>query len=259
MNIGKSRLLAGLLNLLCPGLGHIYWKEITFGVFVFLVGIIAVVLWTVVQFVELPLWAVVILFSLPLIFYLFTFVDLFGAMARRDSKWQITWKRLLIFVLIGILYQVLVPLAPVNFAIRNAPEIYAMEDNSLNPLYSEGDLMKASTYAYEVNFFFLDQPIVRSFPGRYDIVRFTTSSGRRHTAMVIGLPDEDIEIGGGLMVVNGLPQLDRKANQLTFGADWPLTSVNSYSILVARMKFGVVDEIYQVPLIDICGKVSRLW
>jgi len=176
-----------------------------------------------------------------------------------DSAWKVTWKRPAIFLLIGILFQVLAPLAPVNFAIRNAPEIYAMEDNSLSPLHSKGDLMKASTYAYETNFFFLDQPIVRSIPERYDIVRFSTSLERRHTARVIGLPGEDVEIGGGLMVINGLPQLDHEANQLTFGADWPLTSVDSYSILVARMKFGVVDEIYQVPLIDVCGKVSRLW
>ena len=81
----KSPVFAIVLNLLLPGLGHIYWGEFLFGVFVFLIMLISVILFFVSFFLSLSLVPKIILLATPLLFYLFTFVDLVKVVRRRPA------------------------------------------------------------------------------------------------------------------------------------------------------------------------------
>jgi hypothetical protein len=162
-------------------------------------------------------------------------------------------------MLIGVGYQVLCPLAPVNFCILNSPEPFRMPDNSLSPLYSRGDFLKADRLAYTVRAYLLDRPIWHSMPERYDVVRFSAAEGRSLVGMVVGLPLEQVEVMQGLLVVNDQPNLDEPPAGLLFGGDWPLTAADEFSILVATLNLGSIAYVYQVPLTDVRGKVSRLY
>jgi len=139
------------------------------------------------------------------------------------------------------------------------PEIYVVKTNALSPFFSEGDVVKASALSYSVNLFFLEKPVLRSLPERYEIVRFYDNSNVGHTGMILGLPGEDIEISDGVLLIDFIPQLDGMGTEMRFLHDWPLTSVEGYSILVATLKLGSIDKIYEVPLTKLVGKVSRLW
>ena len=259
MKFYKSYLFAALLNLLIPGLGHVFWKEITFGLFIYLITLTALVLFVVSLFVDLPVLGLILMFSLPVIFYFFTFVDLFRTVKKKQGGMVSSIVKPLIFLLVGLVYQLLAPIAPGNFALRNLPEIYTVNTNALNPFFSEGDVVKASALSYSVNLFFLERPVLHSLPDRYEIVRFYDNSDFGHTGMVLGLPGEKIEICDGILLVDYVPQLGGTGAEMRYLHDWPLTSVEGYSILVATLKLGAIDKIYEVPLTKLVGKVSRLW
>ena len=130
MKIEKSKYTALLLNLLIPGLGHIYWKEYLFGIFIYLIMLIAVVLLIVTFFVNLSGWVIFFILILPAIFYLFTFLDLFKTVKIKAPKQIFTKRKLLIFVIIGLLYQTFIPIAPGNFYAMNFPEYFIVEKRS---------------------------------------------------------------------------------------------------------------------------------
>jgi len=77
---------AALLNLLLPGLGHCFWREYLFGVFIFLIMLITVLLFYVSMIISLPYGFKLVLFILPAIFYLFTFFDLKNVVNKKRKK-----------------------------------------------------------------------------------------------------------------------------------------------------------------------------
>lgn len=255
----NSPVFAIILNLLLPGLGHIYWSEYLFGVFVFLIMLIAIILFFVSFFLSLSLWPKAILLILPLLFYLFTFVDLVRAIrSKAGPRWR-GRRAVIIFLAMGIVYQSLSPIAPGNFFIRNRPETFVLEDTGLSPLYSPGEPLKASRLAYSVDVFFLKKPILHTLPQRYDIVRFADADGRRRNGLVIGLPDEEIQMVDGVLVVNGLADFGDPPGGIVLWGDCPLTYVDPYSILVATLSLNRVDEVFMVPLGDVIGKISKVF
>ena len=259
MKFRDSRSNTILLHLLLPGLGHVYWKEYSFGLFIFLVMLIAEVLFVASLFVAIPTLAKVFMFGLPVVFYIFTFVDLNRTVMKKRDKAKHARKTAIIFLAVGLAIQILAPIAPVNFFIRNAPEIFVMEDNGLMPVHSKGDLLMASPMSYRYEFFFLNRPVLHALPTRYDAVRFQDEFGEGHTALVLGLPGEDIELVESVLMVNGLPCFDAAPSGFTSLGDWPLTSADNFSILVANLRMGEVDQVREVPLIDVRGKVGDLW
>ncbi|MDH4158539.1 MAG: hypothetical protein OEW00_14825 [candidate division Zixibacteria bacterium] len=259
MKYRESQSHSVLLNILLPGLGHVYWKEYSFGLFIFLVMLIAAVLFVASLFVAVPATAKVFMFGLPGVFYAFTFVDLYRTVRRNRAKVVHTrWMTALVLVA-AVAIQVLAPIAPVNFLIRNAPEFFLMEDNGLIPVHAKGDLLMASPLAYRYDFFFLGRPVLHALPERYDAVRFRDESGADHTALVLGLPGEEVELTESILMVNGLPCFDAAPAGFTSLGDWPLTSVEEFSILVATLRMGEVDRVRDVPLMNVRGKVSSLW
>jgi hypothetical protein len=76
MQFHKRLIFAWMLNLLLPGLGHFYWREYAFGLFVFLVMLLASVLYVASFFVPMPGAVTWLVLGLPIMFYGFTFVDL---------------------------------------------------------------------------------------------------------------------------------------------------------------------------------------
>ena len=258
MKFAKSMRAAWLLNLLLPGSGHWYWKEYAFGLFVFLITLLTAVLFVASYFVPLPAPVKVLVLGLPLVFYAFTFVDL-ARTVRTKRKSVSRSQRVLLIMLVGaIAYQICVPIAPLNFALRNRPEIFTLGDNRLSPLFAGGDILKTSRLSYLVNIFALDGPLLHTLPERYDIVRFETDSGERGTGIVVGLPKESIEIVEGVIVVNGRPDFDTVPEGLYLAGDWPLTRAGQFSILVATLKLGSIGRVQDVPLTDLIGKVEEL-
>jgi signal peptidase I len=248
-----------LLHLLLPGLGHVLWREYLFGVFVFLVTLLAMVLFVVSLLVYIPISAKLVMYSLPVLFYAFTFVDLVRTVKTKRAKMSIHKKTATVFLLVGLGYQLLSPIAPLNFTIRNFPEFFILKNNSMSPLYLKGDVLKASRLSYMVDVFIVKKPILYSLPQRYEVVRFVDSSGQRNIGIVVGLPGEEIEIVEGVVIVNGLPDVGDAPGGIILSGDWPLTSTDRYSILVASVNLGRIDKVHEVPLTNLIGKISKLF
>jgi amino acid transporter len=246
------------LNLLLPGLGHVYWREPVFGLFVFLVTLIAIVLFFLTFFVHLSILVKVILFGLPAIFYLFTFVDLDRTVRQARGKTARSLRTAVIYFVIALSYQLVVPIAPGNFLLRNIPEAFMLENNSLAPLYSSGDLLRTNRLAYTADIFFVDRPVLHALPQRYDAVRFIDDDDRQRCGFVVGLPNEEIEILEGIVIVNGLPDYEGSSSGWNLSGDCSLTWVQGYSILVVTLNFGSIDQVYELPLERLEGKVSKL-
>ncbi len=255
----ESPLFGIILNLLCPGFGHFFWKEYIFGVFIFLIMLIGSVLFFISLLVTLPQAAKIMLLGLPILFFLFTFFDLVKVIRTKQGQVQRSTTAAVVFLVIGVFYQLLVPSAPANFLIHNSPEIYRMDNNHLAPLYKKGDILTANPLAYSANIFFFDYPVYYDLPDRFEIVRFVDSEGRRHTGAVIGLPGEIVELTDGAVAVDGLPKYGRLPGGLSLARDWPLTSVDNRSILVATFNLGSIDSLHHVPITALVGKAGRLF
>ena len=257
MKASKSPFFGYLLNLLLPGLGHLYFKEYVFGLFVFLVTLMAVALFIVSYFLDLPVWSGLITIGLPIVFYLFTFVDLNRTATRKKSSLSRGRRAVWIFLIAGVVYQVLAPVAPLNFCLRNFPEYFIQKDNRLSPLYNKDSLLKASSLAYAVDIAFIERPIMYALPDRYDIVRIETESGERFNGIVLGLPGEEVQAVDGVVVINGMPDFNMPPGGMVLQGDCPLTYVGGQSILVAVLNLGSIDKVYEAPLDQLVGKVDR--
>ncbi|MDH3890071.1 MAG: hypothetical protein OEV49_03225 [candidate division Zixibacteria bacterium] len=259
MRFPSSLILAWLLNLLLPGLGHFYWREFSFGLFIYLIALLASVLYVAVFFVPLPWYAEFLILWLPILFYAFTFVDLARTVKLKRPSLNRSARSMIIMLLVGLVYQVVSPAAMLNFGWRNRPEIYTMQNNRLNPRFATGDILKADRLDYTVNIAFVDLPILHSFPERFDIVRFVDDGGRRRTGLIVGLPAEEVVIADGLLVVDGVPDVRDGPLGISLRGDWPLTLAGRYSILVATVNLGSVENVYEVQLTQLLGKVDKLF
>ena len=247
-----------LLNIFLPGLGYVYWKDYMFGIFVFLVMLIAAALFFVSFLVKLPTAVYWILLGLPFVFFVFTFFDIAKVIRKRRGGFTISTTRWSVFLMVGLAYQLFAPIAPVNFGIRNRPSIYKVANNQLYPLYKNGQYVRSSHLAYSADLFFLKQPLYYRLPERFDVVSFTDTTGMSRFGVVIGLPGEEVQVAEGVVVVNGYPQVEPPGSGILVGGDLPLTSVERYSILVATLYFGKVDKAYDVSLDGDIGKVGPL-
>lgn len=254
-----SRVIPYLLHLLLPGLGHVLVREYAFGLFVFLVTLLAVVLFFVSFLAPIPTLAEFILLGLPVVFYLFTFFDLARSMRKRHfvQGWS---RRAWVLVVIGVAYQVLSPTGGVNFVIRNHPDLFILADTRFAPKYGEGEVMVTNPLAYKVNLAFVDRPFLTEMPARYDLVRVTDSHGRSRSGLVLGLPGENVQVIDGVVIVNGVPdpeQLQPLGSVLR--GESPLTFVDEFSILLANIRLGAVVDVTVVPLANVDGEVSALF
>lgn len=197
------------------------------------------------------------MYGLPLLFYFFSFIDLRRSIDNNFKKKFPSRKKMIWFLIIGIAFQILWPLAPVNFGIRNSPDVFVQKDNSLEPIFRKDDILKASSLEYFLDIWFIEQPVLHSLPDRFEIVKFNTENQKEICGFVMGLPGEEVEILEGVMVVNNSPIFFPDA--LNIYGDIPLFSVGSYSVMVITVHLGYVDQIYDVPLTQLEGKVEKLF
>ena len=269
MKFASSLWFGLLLNILFPGLGHFYFRDYLFGIFVLLVWIIASVLFYVSYLTELPFLVKTVLLGLPLVFYLFTFFDLSTSFAKNVKvKPQSRAKPRVkpnsgthagIVLAVALVYQLFSPTAPVNFWIHNGPRIFELENNRLSPLYQQGTLMKLSSLEYSINIVGFKMPRFHHLPKRYDIVRCQLPSSRITSAVVLGLPGEGIEVIEGRVIIDGSPEFKGWIGGLTFTGEVPPLLVGQFSILVAELSLGAIDKVYEISLSDIKGKVEELF
>ncbi len=247
------------MNLLLPGAGHIYFREYVFGIFVMLVWLIAAALFYLSYVIELNQWAKMILFGLPLVFYFFTFFDLLQSLKKKKGFKPRGCVFSAIIYLTAFVYQAFAPVAPLNFLIVNGPIPFVITDHRLKPLYAEGKLMKASRLEYQVDIVGFDKPIFHRLPERYDLIRYTAESGLKENAVVLGLPQEEIEIIEGTVIINGIPDFEGWIGGLTFSGNWPLEAVGSQELLVATLNLGAIEKIYKISLLQLIGKVEPVF
>ncbi len=248
-----------LLNLIIPGAGHIYLREYLFGLFIFTVMLIAAVLFLFSFIVALPLSATMFLFGLPGVFYLFTFVDLWRSARRTDERRPRTAIVAGFFLAVTALIALLAPLSPVNFFGRNLPEIVTVENDELSPLVKTGDVCWVSRLAYRANLFFVDQPSLHTSPERWQMVRFVDLDARKRIGLVVGLFDEEIALYNDTLFVDGFPESQPFENPKSIRGEVPLTDAGPASILVVTFSEGRLADIHRVALIDIVGRVYRLF
>jgi len=258
---GYSTVFSCFLHLLCPGLGYFLWKDYLFGLFVFLIGVIATGLAVLTLFVSLPLIAKTLLFGLPILFYLVSFIDLVRSIHKKRGSVSPSVRLPLLFLLVGLGFQLLVPLAPASFLIRNHPDVFRSAGNDFSPLFHRGELMTASRLAYTADLglepFGLIGRVLHSLPERCDILRYFDRNGKKQVGLVIGLPGESVGLVDGILSVNGWP-VDY-CSEVRIGGDWPLTTVDERSIMVARLQLGSIKEVAEVQPSDIIGKVSPIF
>ena len=249
--------MSWLLNLLVPGLGHIYIREYSFGLFIFLITLLGVILFAATFFMDLSAAAVLMLLGLPVLFYLFTFFDLRRTIHSRKGP-SIRSRRVLgWFLLAGLVYQIFSPTALGNLVWRNRPEWFAQQGSQLSPRYSAGDWLKASRLAYRLDVGVISQPIMHHIPARYDLVLFATDDGHKAVGAVVGLPREQVEIVSGAVVVDGLIDYDARHLGVPMTGYCSLTSAGDFSILVATFRLGQVESIIDVRLDRLIGKVTE--
>ena len=141
----------------------------------------------------------------------------------------------------------------------NFPEYFIVKKNNLNPVFQQGNILKANRLSYIVDFFFLEKPLLHSLPRRYDMVRYETEQGIRQVGIVIGFAGEEIEMAEGVVVVNGLPDYNQPAHFSTITGDCQLTYVDQYSILVGKLNLGAVNSVETVLFDKLIGKVDKVF
>lgn len=245
-----------LLNLLLPGAGHFLWKETLFGLFVFLVMLLAAALFIIQYLIPLPVLAVWFLLGLPVIFYLFTFVDLARTVRSKRGKFIPSGRVALVVLALSLIYQLASPSAPANFLIRNFPSVFRIEGGHLSPLYRSGEWAIANRFAYATNIPFLKRPVLHALPERFDLVRFTDSDGQEKTGFVLGLPAEALTISSGSLTADELPIAVTLPTGFALTGEWPLTVVEDYSILVGTFNLGTLEDLRQVRVEKVIGRVG---
>ncbi|RKX25834.1 MAG: hypothetical protein DRP47_09140 [Candidatus Zixiibacteriota bacterium] len=248
--------MAMVLHLLTPGLGHIYWNEYLFGLFIFLITLTASVLFIVSLFIAIPVPVRLVIYGLPLLFYFFSFFDLYRSVKARTGRLKHTSRRIWVCLITGILFQFLWPLAPANFGVRNCPDIFIQDNNNLAPFYTEGDVLKASSLAYFLDVWIVNKKIIHSLPDRFELVRFRSETNSKLCGWVIGLPAEEVEMIDDILFVNNTPIFATSESVPMLRGNLPLTSAGAYSVLVVTVRLGSVDQIREVPLTHIIGKVG---
>lgn len=267
MNFAGSLWYGLLLNFLFPGLGHIYFRQYLFGIFILLVWIIASFLFYLSYLVELTFLAKTVLLGLPLVFYFFTFFDLSNSFDKyvkikpksRPGAMPNSGTYAVIVLVVALFYQLFSPTAPTNFWIHNGPRIFELENNRLSPLYQQGTLMKSSSLYYSINIVGFEMPFLHHLPDRYDIVRCKLPSGRITNGVVLGLPGEEIEVIEGTVIIDDMPEFEGWIGGLTFTGNVSPAIIDQYSILVAELSLGAIDNVYEVSLSDVQGKVEKLF
>lgn len=195
--------------------------------------------------------------AVPLIFFAFTFVDLRRVVGSKKALNRHS-RSTALFLSAAIIWQTLSPLAPVNFGVRNFPEIFAQADNSLSPLYVQGDLLAANSLAYRAKFFFVSRPQLYALPAPGEIVRFVDTAGVRRVGLVIGVSGDQVEIADGILMVNGVPSILAEELGIAVSGRVELTFVDPGSIMIIMIRLGSIDRVEQVPVSEIVGKVHKL-
>lgn len=254
-----ARWFAYLLHLLLPGLGHFLWRDMLFGVFIFLIMLIASALFFVAFFVPFGWLAKGVLFGMPLLFYVFSFFDLARTMKSRQDNRPPSARRRLLLLIVGLAYFFFVPFAPGPFLIHNSPIPHRINDDSVSPVYAAGDVVLVNRLSFSADLFFLSRPVVYALPERFDVVRVELSDGSCINAFMLGAPGEAVEIIDGVAWVNGVPEPPDPSSAVTLAGDWPLTPVGAGSILVVTVRNGTLDHVYDIPLENLVGRVTRVF
>jgi len=209
-----------LLNLILPGAGHVYRREYLFGLFVFLILLVAATLFLFSFLVALPESIKPVLFGLPTIFYVFSFVDLWRTVKREKCPRPRSLAAAWLFLFVAVTANLLTPLSPVNFLLRNAPEVMVVKEIELTPVLKSA------------------------------IERF---------GLVVGLPGEEVALFNDSLFVDGYPAIDPSDPFTRLAGRVPLTLAAPDGILAVTLNNGVVDRVHRVPVRDIIGRGHRLF
>ncbi len=248
-----------LLSLILPGAGHIYFREYLFGIFVFLIMLGFAAVFFAAFLVTLPETIRVILFGLPLLFYLFSFVDLWKSRQRKSDKPPRSGRVALIFLFVSVGACLAIPVSPANFLLRNRLDVASVSESTVAPLIENGDLVWINRMAYRVNLFFLDRPLDHDIPERGAIIQFRHPGDDDQLGIVIGLGGEEITAVNDTLFVDGFPVQDPSGRWAALTGELTLTLVDYEAILVATLNDGVLGQSYQVPGRQIIGEVHRLF
>ena len=249
---------AVILNLLWPGLGYVYIREILFGLFVFLIALLAAALFFFSLLIPFPIAAKLVLFGLPLVFYAITFIDLARTIKKQPHNTRRTSYAIGAFLAAGLLFQFAAPVSPGNYLLRNMPDIFRVESDALRPFLSEGDIACASALDLRANIFFLDRPLWFGEIEYGDVIRFEDDNGLEQVGIVVGLATDEVQVIDGVLVLNGHPLPKFLADLQLDDAQLPLTVTDPGSILAVTVDSRMLME-HQVPLRGVIGRVHRLF
>ncbi len=255
--LSRTPFFAICLSLLLPGAGHIWWREVAFGIFIFLITILAAAVAFVNLLIPLPLAAQIPLLGLPLIFYLASFIDLHRTIRRKRGTTSPIPRYLAISMLLGaVVYQLVAPTAPGAFLIANRPVWYRQSDNSAFPLARTGDWISAQPVAYSARVNFLPQRIWYALPQRGEWV--TIGSSERRTVLVVARPGERVGVRDGLLIADGQIVQGWLPTGVGLTGDWDLRDVGAGSILVATLSTAQIRQLIEVPLEEVVGRADPL-
>jgi len=254
----ESFVFGFILNLSLPGMGHAYLRDYMFGVFIFLVMVIASIVFFFSFLVEIPLVVTAVLLGVPAVFYIFTFVDLRRSMKTKPGRAPRRGNTARLFLVIAFAGGLFLPLAPVNFLLRNLPAVYQVDDDNSEPVSAKGDIFFVNRAAYRANLFFLEQPYAFDVPERWDVVAFVDSGSNKQLGWVIGNGGETVSIENDSLFIDG-SAVSGDPESMELRGHLPLTPVAAGAILIATLEKGAVVGAEQVSLRDVIGKARRLF
>lgn len=250
---------ATLLSILLPGAGHAFWHDYLFGIFVFLIALLAVALVFFSILIPLPAVVKLVLFTLPALFYVASFVDLYKTVQKKGRVSKRSRRTVWMFLAVAVVVQFFAPFAPGRVAVLNRPSIQRISHNDLAPMLRRGDWALCSQASYRVELPIWDRPIRLRWPDCGDVVSFADNDAHRRMGLVLAGSRQYAEVVDGTLWVNGELQTDAVPDGLHLSGDMPLTAAETGSILVATLKLGVIDSTYQVPSERLLGRVYRLF
>ena len=229
----REPLIAVLLSVLAPGLGHIYCGKPAKGLLLFFLGFVFVPIIVFCPqnvssaFILTAIWASIILL-IAVFFY--AVVDAWFLAKRIDEHYEVKkynqWYLYVLVIIISLNYPPVM-----SYSIRqNLIQAYKMGAGSMLPNLMVKDYVILNKTAYG-----------HRLPEIGDVIAFRPPNDRNliYVKRIVALPGDTIEIKGNILYINDMPLQYRKVAPLPYVKVLP----DSSSVIESGMTGEIVEEI----------------
>jgi signal peptidase I len=249
----RKPLIASLLSVVAPGVGHIYCGKLAKGLTLFFLGFVFVpiiVLSTKNVSSNLVLIAVIASNVLLIVVFFYAIFDAWFLARRVGDQYTLKeyniWYVYALLIVVSLSYP-----SDLSYSIReNIIEPYSIRTGSMQPSLLVGDHVLLNKTAYN-----------NQSPQIGDLVVFPNPNGRyqNHVKRVVALPGDTVEIKDNVLYINDRPLLYRNATPLTYQKVAPGTFAAIESGIAGEIVEEVnADKSYRIQLLKNSGDKGSL-